>query len=186
LGKGSVQESLSRTNRRRLSEDELRRLHKGAQIIITGNLRPILARKVQVFSVGPYRKRIAGNSLYGGKRKLLPVEVKIGWLRTVVTPRGRRAYAEIKRSVLEGKRGSWLRLLGFFGGGVAALPTILAVAGLAFFFWSNGLPNLRWEYAHTGPRHAPGSYVWCWYVGPASPGVIRSSDCPLILFHKTW
>lgn len=186
LGKGGVQESLSRTNRRLLSEDEIRRLDKGAQIILASNLRPILARKVQVFSIAPYRKRIAGNSLYGGKRMLLPVEVRIGWLRTVVTSRGRRAYSEIKRSVSQRKRGNWLRMLEFCGNGLSFAPAVFAAAGIGFLLWTYGLPSLRWEYAYAGSRHAPGSYIWCRYIGPVNPGIIRSNDCPLILFHRTW
>ena len=115
LSQGGVQESVSRTNRRLSSEDELRRLPDGAQIIFYGNLKPILARKVQVFSIAPWRLQIGVNSLYGGKRKLLPVEVRIGWLGTKVTAIGRRAYRKmLKEMARPASSGLW-RVLGQLG-----------------------------------------------------------------------
>ncbi|MEM8751131.1 MAG: hypothetical protein AAGF28_12590 [Pseudomonadota bacterium] len=66
-----------------------------SQIIFKGNLKPILARKVPVFAIKPYRHQIAPNPMYRDRRTgkasryLMPVEVKLGRLRNWVTRRGR-------------------------------------------------------------------------------------------------
>ncbi|MEM9099038.1 MAG: type IV secretory system conjugative DNA transfer family protein [Pseudomonadota bacterium] len=92
LGADSVQESLSQTGRRLITEDELRRLPAEAQIVLHSNLKPMLCKKVQVFAVANWRRRITPNSLYGGRSKLLPVEVRVGWFGARVTAVGQRAY----------------------------------------------------------------------------------------------
>ena len=99
LGREGVQESLASANRKLLTEEEIRRLSEGAQIIFFKNLRPLLARKVQIFAVHPWRKKLAPNSLYGGKMKYLPIEVRVGWFGTRVTERGRKAYRTIKKQM---------------------------------------------------------------------------------------
>lgn len=186
LGRDGVQESLARTNRRLMTEDELRRLPDGAQIVLKGNHKPALLRRIQIFAVSPWRRQIGTNSLYGGTRKLLPVELRIGWLSTRVTAAGRRAYVRITREMATRKQPSRWRLVGPLLGALAPTPAMLVLALLALGVWQLGAPNLRWEYAYRGARDAPISFVWCRYVGPTSPGVVWRDDCPLILWRKTW
>src|SRR5262249_49128983 len=81
---GRTRESIARATRALMTSDELRRLPKDQQIIIYSNFRAMLARKIQVFAIWPWRRQIGVNSMYGKKRHLLPVAVRIGWWRTTV------------------------------------------------------------------------------------------------------
>lgn len=187
LGSDGIQESLSRTNRRLLSEDEIRCLPDSAQIILYGNLKPILATKVQVFAIAPWRRKMAANSLYGGKRKLSAVEAKIGWFRSHTTAWGRKRYRQMLQDAQKKntawRSAIWSRMLN----PISALSALLMAGSLALCFQIAGLPNLRWEYAQSrSAQHSPETYAWCRYVGPTSPGTISDEDCPLILWRKTW
>lgn len=184
MSKDGAQESLSRSARKLQTEDELRRLPEDAQIILYGNNKPILAKKVQVFAISNWRKTLGINLAYGNKRKLLPVEVRIAWWGTRVTRRGARLYRRMAREVQrpDRKLGRFLAEL---------LPRLFPATGLlvlaagAIAITTMGLPNLRWEYAYRGPaREAPVSYTWCRYIGPTSPGVVGGPECPLILWRK--
>jgi type IV secretion system protein VirD4 len=129
MGRDGPQESLSRVNRKLLTEDELRRLDPAAQVVLYGNQKPILAKKVQVFAIAPWRKTLGINTAYGNKRKLLPVEVRLRWWGTEVTPRARRAYAKIERELFHsrGEKGRlFANLLGILGlGPVLALGLVV-------------------------------------------------------------
>ncbi|MCA8883376.1 MAG: type IV secretory system conjugative DNA transfer family protein [Rhodobacteraceae bacterium] len=184
MGRDGAQESLARANRRLLTEDELRRLSPDAQIVLYGNHKPILAKKVQVFAISNWRKTVGINTAYGKKRKLLPVEVRLRWWGTEVTPRASRAYARIQRDLFRrrGQKGRfWRHLLG----GLSVSPLLIIALIAVGLLQGQGLPNLRWEYGYRGAAHVqPRSYVWCRYVGPTSPGTINGPNCPLILWRK--
>ncbi|WP_166652739.1 type IV secretory system conjugative DNA transfer family protein [Pelagimonas phthalicica] len=183
MGRDGPQESLARASRKLLTSDELQRLPDRAQIILFGNLKPILALKCQVFAIAPWRKTLGINSSYGSKRKLSPVEIRLRWWGTDVTPRARRAYARMLRAVFRdrGQKGRfWTHLVGGLRPGLfLAIGLILAA-----LTQSPALPNLRWDFTYTGSAHqAPRHYLTCRYVGPTSPGVIRGPNCPLILWR---
>lgn len=186
FGRDGVQENLNRTGRKLANEDELRRLAKGAQIVLASNLRPILAKKVQVFAIAPWRRQIGVNLGYGSKRKLLPVEVSLGWRGARVTRHGAKLAREIARATIRPGVNRIRRLLGYglerllTGTG---LLTALVVLGLVY---SLGLPNLRIEHAYRNAQPTPGQILWCRYVGPTSPGFVRWAHCPPILWRKTW
>ena len=90
MGGDGPQESISYTNRRLLTEEEIRTLPDDAQIVIYGSHKPVLAKKVQVFAVAPWRKTLGVSTNHGSKRKLLPVEARLRWWGTEVSPRGAR------------------------------------------------------------------------------------------------
>lgn len=188
MGRDGVQETISQTSRKLLNPDEIRRLAEDAQIVLKGNLKPLLLKKVQVFAISPWRKRIAPNSLYGGKRKLSRVEVRVRWLGTEVTWRGQRAWERIWRKATRPAPSAFWRGLGRIFGGAKPGVGLFVVIALAAAIWAYGAPNLRWEYAftHRDARGAPSGFVWCSYLGPTSPGVIGGPDCPLILWRRTW
>ncbi len=186
ISQNGVQESISRTNRRLLTEDELRRLPDDAQIIIYGSERPILAKKVQVFAINPWRKLLGINTIYGNTRKYLPVEVRIGWWRTKVTPYGARLYRKMVKEVFRKDKSKGRIFEAIFSRLVPSTALLLSaiLVGVVFV---HGLPNLRWEYGYRGSaRNQPVSYLWCSYVGLTSPGTIRGPHCPLILWRKGW
>lgn len=184
MGKDGAQESLSRAARKLITEDELRRLPEDAQVILYGNNKPILAKKVQVFAISKWRRTLGINLSYGKKRKLLPVEVRFRWWGTEVTPRGMRRYRQMMREFQRPDR-KWRRFLAEALPRVVPVTAIATVAAAIVLLNTAGLPNLRWEYAYRGPaREAPVSYIWCRYVGPTSPGTIGGPNCPLILWRK--
>lgn len=176
FGDDGLKESTSRINRPLSSSDELRRLTKGYQIIIYSNMKPILARAIQVFSIAPWRLEIAPNSMYGGKRYLLPVEVTIKGNKSTVATRGRSI--EIKKSIF------WpivKYVFRSFSGSFRA--TALAIS--IFFIMFAGFPHLRAEYTYSGSLANPTRYYWCEYWGP-TPFIITNGDCPLIKFRRIW
>lgn len=183
FGREGPQESVSRANRHLLNADELRRLPDAAQIVLYGNHQPILAKKVQVFAIAPWRRKLGINRTYGTKRKLLPVEVRVRWWGTEVTPRAVRAHKRLQRAIFH-KRGQSGRLWTHLAGRLP-LGVLLALGlAVAVLLHGPGLPNLRWTYTYIGAREAPTTFVWCRYVGPTSPGTIRGPRCPLILWRK--
>lgn len=190
MGRDDIGESVSRSARRVLSEDELRRLPDDAQIVFYGHHRPILAKKVQVFAVSPWRHQVGVNTAYGSKRKFLPIDVEMGWLGARVTPRARRAYRRLQSRVQGRRSGMLVHWLGQLGGLLAPGAAIGGLVLLVLIAMQDiGLPNLRWEYAHTvapssSARPSPSSFVWCRYIGPSSPGTVWQDDCPLILWRK--
>jgi hypothetical protein len=131
MGRDGPQESLARASRKLLTSDELQRLPDRAQIILYGNLKPVLALKSQVFAIAPWRKTVRINSSYGSKRKLSPVEIRLRWWRTEVTPRARRAYARMMRAVFRdrGQKGRfWMHIFGGLHPGLClAIGLILPV-----------------------------------------------------------
>lgn len=172
---GGVKESQGRTGRPLMTPDELRRLRDDLQIVIYKNFKPILAKKIQVFAVAPYRRQIGSNSMYGGKRHLLPVAVRVRrWRPTEVTRHG-----HFKR---KHRTAFWL-IAGYVFRSL--LPTAgLVLAGcLAAMVFLQGFPHLRVEYAQHSSNAT--SYEWCRYWGMDSftrgPGA-----CPVILFRKLW
>lgn len=174
FGEDAVQESLGRTNRALMTQDEVRRMAKNRQIIIYGNLRPILARKVQVFAIAPWRREIGVNSMYGKKRYLLPVEVIVGRFRARVTRRG--------RSDVPGGTLAWPVLEQLWRGLVSAKLLWLSL-GLAALLWFAGFPYTRVEYSYSGKWESPTAYHWCRYLGP-EPFTVRGGECPMIIFKK--
>lgn len=146
------------------------------QIIIKSNLRPILARKVQVFAIAPWRRRIGINAMYGGKRFLKPVEVHVGRFRTKVRPRG--------EFHLEKSSTFWTTaryLIRSVGGHVL----FGLVIGLGWLSWQYGTPYLRTHYALTNQLNAPTPYQWCRYSGLESL-TRMGGPCPLIILKKDW
>lgn len=184
MGKEGAQESLSRASRKLQTEDELRRLPEDAQIILYGNNKPILAKKVQVFAISNWRKTLGINLAYGNQRKLLPVEVRVRWWGTRVTRRGARLYRKMAHEVYRPDRKLGRFLAELLPRAFPAMGLLIIAVG-AIVVTTMGLPNLRWEYAYRGPaREAPVSYVWCRYIGPTSPGMVGGPECPLILWLK--
>lgn len=187
LGREDAQESVSRMKRALLTEDELRRMPKSAQIIFFGNQKPMLAKKVQVFAIAPWRRRLGINKIYGTRRKLLPVEIRVGWWGTTVTARGRRAYRRMIREIDRKRVTVWRRLLGQLVGAGVPVAMLVLLAALAVASAMEGLPNLRVSYGYRGSAlGAPAAHSWCRYVGPTSPGLVRGGSCPLILWRKSW
>ncbi len=183
IGREGPQESLNRVNRKLLTEDELRRLPKEAQLVIFGNHKPMLAKKVPVFAVSPWRHAVGINTAYGPKRRLDAVEVYIRWWGTFVTPRAARAYRRMLRN-LHRKRSQIGLFLGQLFGGITLLPLAVVVLIGAVVLSGPGLPNLRFEYGYAGSaQERPRHFIWCRYVGPTSPGVIFGPNCPLILWR---
>lgn len=184
IGRDGTQESLSRASRRLQTPDELRRLPTDAQIIICDNHKPILAKKVQVFTISPWRKTLSTNPGYSPRRKRLPTEVKIRWWGTRVTSHGARLYRRMERKAHLPRHGS-RRLIGNILAKLVPVTSLIIVAAYLLTLTSIGLPNLRWEYAYrSSARTTPTSYVWCRYIGPTSPGVINGPHCPLIIWRK--
>ena len=170
-----VKESTSRTSRALQTSDEIRRLRKDSQIVIFGNLRPIIARKVQVFAVEPWRKEIAPNSMYGGKRYLKPVEVIVGRFRTKVTRRGKFPLPRVRK---------WPLVAEYLITRTPVSAMIIASALIATIFVL-GSPHLRWQYSFTGSHSRPGPKSNCLYVG-LERFTLSGPNCPIILFRKTW
>jgi type IV secretion system protein VirD4 len=184
MGREGPQESLSRFNRKLFTEDELRRLPDDAQIVLYGRHKPILAKKVQVFSIAPWRHALGINTGYGTKRLLKPVEMRLRWWGTEVRPRARRAYMRMEKELFA-KRGHksrlWWQILRTFG--VAPLLAIGIITAVAVY--GPGLPNLRVQYTYAGSaQQTPRTYLACRYVGFTSPSILRGPRCPLILWRK--
>ena len=169
-----VKESVNRTNRALQTSDEIRRLRKDLQIIIYANFKPILARKVQIFAIAPWRKEIAPNSMYGGKRHLRPVEVIIDGKRSKVTRRGRFELYRIRR---------WPYIAEYL---ISRFPMSITIAICALIATALvlGSPHLRWEYRFTGSYSRPGQKFNCRYIG-LQPFTLGGPDCPLIVFRKS-
>lgn len=179
-------ESISRISRRIMTEDEIRTMSGDAQLIIYGSEKPILAKKVQVFSVEPLRKSLGVNKIYGTKRKLLPVEVRISWFGMKVTAHGRRLYRNMERAVARPDKGK-RRFVRSILSRLVPSSGLLAASALVGAVYVMGFPNMLWEYGYRGSaRQTPTSYVWCSYIGPTSPGRVSGPDCPVILWRKTW
>lgn len=177
LDDSGVRESLSRTGRPLQTPGELRELDENSQVIFYNNLPPILARKVQVFAIRPWRKQIGINRMYGKKRYLKPVKVKVGRFGTKVTRRG-EFHLKQAPSV------TWLvtrYLLKHLG--LPPLLLMIAAAGLATY--TEGFPHLRFQYAYTKTQGGPATYIWCEYVGP-EPFTVTDGDCPIVIFRKIW
>lgn len=177
---GKPRESISSIRRPLMSADQIRRLESHLQIILIENLKPIIARKVQVFAIASWRRRIGINRSYGKRRYLLPVEVCIfgpWWLNWHwVTARGRtrrpmrrstkRIIAYVLKSLLPS------------GGLVVLLILALAVSQV-------GMPYVRWHYTFSGSFAGTQNFGSCSYFGP-KPFTIYENRCPLIVFRKGW
>lgn len=170
---GGVKESTSRSGRALQTSDEIRRLRKDAQIVIYGNFKPILARKVQVFAAEPWRNEIAPNTMYSTKRYLKPVEVVVGKSGARVTRRGRFPVYQPR---------SWPLITEYLLSRtpVSALITAAAIVALVVVL---GLPNLRWQYRYTGSSSAPSRMFDCEYIGLES-FTLTGPNCPIVVFRK--
>lgn len=173
FGDGRIQESIGRAPRALGTADELRRIPAHAQIVLLGNLRPILCRKIPVFSVRPWRGRIGINPMYGNKRHLKPVEVVVFGRFSWVTERGR---------MRQPRRAVFWRLAGHLALSLMPGAGLVWLGALALTVWLAGFPYLRVEYSYAGPRANPTFYHWCRYLGP-EPFTVRGTDCPLIVFR---
>jgi len=152
--------------------------------VLQGNKKPRLAKKVQVFAIAPWRNSVGVNSNYGGKRKLLPVEVRVRWFGTVVTSRAARSYRRIWREVFAKRRSKGRVFMHLLGSHTIGLVIAMSFA-VAAFSYGPGLPNLRVSYTYAGSAHqTPTHYIRCRYAGPTSPGVIAGPSCPIILWRK--
>lgn len=141
LGGPQVTQSYGRAARRLLTVDELRRLPRDAQIVFYGNMKPILAKKVQVFAVAPWRKKLGVNRIYGTRRKLSPVELRLRWWGSEVTPRARRAHARMARAVIRKGPSPLVYALRYLA--KAAAPGALALLLLAV--------AIKWVRTHGAP-----------------------------------
>ncbi|OUS37248.1 hypothetical protein A9Q94_06505 [Rhodobacterales bacterium 56_14_T64] len=170
-----IKESFSRSKRALLTTDELRRLRTDCQIVISGNHRPILARKVQVFAVEPWRNQIAPNRMYGSKRHLKPIEVIADLKRPKVTRRGKFKMP---------KQRIWPLVAEHV---ISRLPiaVFLLTASLGLAAYTFGLPHLRWQYRYVGPYDSPRYMLDCQYIGPEF-FVHGGPVCPVIVLRKTW
>ena len=168
-----VKESLSHTGRPLQKPDEIRRLRKDAQLIFYGNLKPIVSRKVQVFSVTPWRMELSPNSMYGGKRYLKPVEVIIKGKKAKVTRRGRFPVMDVKR---------WPLIAEYI---ISRLPLSIAIVTSALIAtgFVLGTPHLRLQYSFTGSYSRPGPMSDCHYIG-LERFTLDGPDCPFVVFRK--
>lgn len=171
-----VRESIGRIAQPLQSADKIRRLDQDSQIILFRNLKAILDRKVPVFAVSPYRKQIGVNSMYGKKRRLMPVMVRVGLFGTTVTRRGR--YVVRRRSLVWPVMSYALRHM-------MPPPAVFLAAVAAIGIWAEGFPHLRVRYAYSGSMGHPTRYHWCEYLGP-EPFKVTGGDCPIVVFRKTW
>lgn len=173
---GEVKESQSRSGRPLITSDELRRLNQDLQIVVYANLKPILARKIQVFATKPWRREIGINSMYGSTRYLLPVAVKILTRGARVTRRG--------RTKLPTKSSFWL-ILGYLLRSLAPSSALVLAMVAAIFIYAQGFPHLRVEYSYSGTWSKPTAFHWCRYFGPEQ-FTLRGGNCPVIIFRKSW
>lgn len=169
-------ENLGRDGRPLLMPDEIRRMFKEQQIIILGNLKPILAKRVQIFAIAPWRRRIGINRLYGKKRFLLPVQVRLFWRWSWVT---KHARVPVQRSR------SLRRVVLYILSGLLPSRAIAVLGGLVLAVWLLGFPYVLWEYRYQGPKGHPTYYTWCRYIGP-KPLITHGGTCPLLLLRKDW
>lgn len=174
FGESGIQESKARVAKRLKATNELRQLNNDQVIIIASGLKPILARKVPIFAIDPWRTQIAENSIYNGGQRLDPVQIHIEPTQSKVTRRGRTPTGQTSLFWPIAKY-----LLGKIGIAPALLVTVAIFAGVSQY----GFPHLRWSYQYSGSRNDP-VYQWCHYVGPTS-FTTRGPICPLILFRKT-
>ncbi len=172
--KDGVQESLAKTERPLKTPDELRRLSSEKQIVIWGNLKPMLLRKVQVFAIHPWRHRIGINTMYSKRRHLLPIEIRLRWWGTQVTPRGWMA-----RTGRVSSWPIWVFLARKLSPGAWVIFLLVALALTA----EHGMPHLRASYGYVGPYSAR-RFTWCRYIGPR-PFTINGPSCPFIILRKS-
>lgn len=168
----TVRESLGRAGRALKTADEVRRLDTDQQIVVFRNLKPILCRKTQVFSIDPWRTEIGINSMYGKKRYLKPVEVVVTVFGSRVTRRGRSATPR--------RNGGW-RIAGYLLRGLLPGPAALLVVALVLAVWQIGVPHVRVSYGYSGSW----SSQWCDYWGP-HPFTTYGGDCPVIVFRDAF
>ena len=168
-----VKESVSHTARALLKPDEIRRMRKDAQLIFYGNFKPILARKVQVFSIQPWRMELAPNSMYGGKRYLKPIEVIVMRRKSKVTRRGRFPLPRVRK---------WPLLASYFASHLSKTALILTSALIATGLVL-GTPHLRLKYSFYGSYSNPGPKFDCHYIG-LERFTLDGPNCPFIVFRK--
>ena len=171
--KDGVQESRSKSERPLKTPDELRRLPKDQQIVILGNSKPMLLRKVQIFAIHPWRRRIGINVMYSKRRYLQPIEVRLRWWGTEVTRRGWMA-----RPGRTSRWPIWVFLARKLAPG-AWLVFLLAFLALSA---EHGFPHLRATYGYVGPYSAR-QFTWCRYIGPR-PITTYGPSCPFIILRK--
>lgn len=169
----------SKAPRDLLTPDEVRRLPDDEQIIFARNLLPMRALKAGYHEIAPWRDQVAPNPMFGGKRFLGKVKLKISGSKAIATRAGTR---KPKRE--NSRRGHALAAL---LSDLIPGPFVFALAVCAFVVWQFGLPYLRMEYAYRGSRDAP-TYVWCAYWGlpvVSESFVLQSSgECPIIIWKK--
>ena len=176
FGKDGIQTSASRINRAVMTTDELRRLDKAQQIIFFANHKPILAQKVPIFAMAPFRQQITPNSMYGGKRYLLPVRVRITRSGAKVTWRGRTRMRRQNPAML-------IPVLWYIFRRLISGPGFVLLLVLALVIAQIGLPYLRISYTYQGSG-AYRNITSCSYLGPTRLG--KRAQCPPVLFHKPW
>ncbi|MGB0659559.1 MAG: type IV secretory system conjugative DNA transfer family protein [Mangrovicoccus sp.] len=182
----AMQQSVSKGSRRLATEDEIRRMPDGAQIVLHANHPPIICKKVQVFAITPWRRQISPNSMYGGKRKLMRPELRIGWWRTRVTPRGARLSRRILRTMQERTPSPWSRARNLLISRLMPVQLILILV-LGSWLYTQGLPNIRVDSGSGSAQVSPGAQSACLYLGPTNWGwVSMTGPCPHILWKKTW
>ncbi|WP_217517514.1 type IV secretory system conjugative DNA transfer family protein [Roseobacter litoralis] len=176
LGDEGPRESISRAREPLMHPDQIRRMDTDLQIIFYGNLKPILAKKVPVFAIWPWRWLVGINTMYGNKRFLLPVQIRIFWNWSRVTWRGRMR----RPSNGLGWKVAWYLIQG-----LVPPKGVIMLAPLAVVILLAGFPYLRVSYAFSGSFSGTQYFSSCTYFGPL-PFTIYESQCPMVVFLKNW
>lgn len=176
-GPGSViSENRGFVGRALKTASELRQLEDGVQIVIIGNLPPLLCHAIGYHETWPQRGLVAPNPLHGPERFkgdlkvcLWPVPLVFGAATRLLTPRERGVWRRAAKVLLTR----------------SLLPTArLAMIATPFcLLYAWGTPHLRVAYRAYGPHDAP-VYVWCDYLGWHSHRTAGPS-CPLIVWRKS-
>lgn len=164
--------SLGRTPRDLMRPDEIRLMPDDEQILFIRNLNPARALKVGYQEVEPWRSQVQPNPLYGGKRFIGRLKMRLRRAKAVATRAGTRKRPTLKGPLLA----PLLAVLHILAPGRAA---VVVTAG-ALIVLTFGWPHLLVEYTQ--------SQNWCRYFGPpviTRPYTVQGrGNCPLIEWRK--
>lgn len=155
---------------------ELRQLEDGVQIVIVGNLPPLLCHAIGYHETWPQRGLVAPNPLHGPERFKGDLKVCLWPMPLVFGAAARLLVPQVPNVWLKAAKILFMRSL---------LPTArLAMIAAPFcLLYAWGTPHLRVAYRAYGPHDAP-VYVWCDYLGWHSYRTAGPS-CPLIVWRKS-
>jgi len=176
VGGGSLSENRGFVARPLMTASEIRQLPQDQQIVLIGNLPPLLCWSIGYHEMVPMRARLAANPFHSGRKFIGTLKVSF-WGRPI-------AFGTARRSLLPKRPGVTRRLAGVLGTrAIVPLVKVALIAALAFPFYAWGTPHLRVSYGAYGSREAP-RYVWCDYLGWNSHRA-AGPDCPLIVWRKS-